>query len=186
MAKPKINTPEQEIFRRRRLLSEIMVSQQDHGMTLQEIALKLSEGKTRINADGDLEVDPSTYTRAASGKPWSTATISLDREAIREDWRKQATAAVSEHKQEILAQYQRLLEIHWSNMDTAGIQSVLKEIRALLGTDTERIAIWEGIREAMDIAAKRLRQEFGNEPEILRRAYAALSGKVTDLKSLSA
>lgn len=109
-------------------------------------------------------------------KAWSYVTIKKDLDTLKEQARAEAMQETVEHKAEILADYHELLNVAWQGKQFVEARNVLREMRALLGTDAPQVAVFEQMVKQMDSALDALEEEFKNEPDILQRAFSALMG----------
>lgn len=111
-----------------------------------------------------------------TGKPWDIATIHRDLEAIKEAMRAEAVKDASEHKAEILADYQELIRLAWVEKRYDDVRLVLRDVRALLGTDSPQVIIFEQVQARMVEALSALEMEFSDDAATLERAINALVG----------
>lgn len=122
----------------------------------------------RLEEEGHL--NPTT------GSPWSIATIHRDIEMLQDAARAEAMKDITEHKAEILAEYQELISLAWSEKRYDDVRLNLKEVRALLGTDSPQVIVFEQVHARMVEALTALEAEFADEPAVLERAVNALVG----------
>lgn len=115
-------------------------------------------------------------THPFTGKPYSLRTVFGDIHWLQDTARDEAIKDISEHRTEILADYQELLSCAWRDHRYEDVRKVLKDIRELLGTDAPQVIVFEQIAQRMHEAVNALEQEFESEPGILNRAIDALMG----------
>jgi len=130
-------------------------------LTVREIILALAQAG---------HVNPRT------GKPWSLGVISNDIQHLQAEARAEAIKDVSEHKAEILADYEELLRIAWREKDHAEVRRILKDVRELLGTDAPQVIVFEQVQERMLEAVDAIEREFADDPALAERALRALMG----------
>lgn len=111
-----------------------------------------------------------------TNKPWGLATIKGDIDALQEQARSEALREVSEHKAEILADYQELMRLAWTEKRYEDVRKILKDVRDMLGTDAPQVVIFEQVAERMTEALEALEREFRDDPSTLERAHRALMG----------
>lgn len=109
-------------------------------------------------------------------RPWGLATIQADLDHLTEQARTAALRDISEHKAEVLDDYQELLRLAWVEKRYEDARRVLKDMRELLGTDAPKVIIFEQMQQRMMEAVENLEREFGDEPAVLDRALMALMG----------
>jgi hypothetical protein len=109
-----------------------------------------------------------------TNEPWSLATIKRDLDTLTAAARSEALKDVSEHKAEILADYDELMRLAWQEKRYEDIRKVLKDVRDLLGTDAPQVIVFEQVARRMDEAITALEREFADDPVLLDRALGAL------------
>lgn len=109
-------------------------------------------------------------------KPWSLGVIKKDIDALKEAARAEAIKDVSEHKAEILADYDELLRLAWREKRYEDVRKLLKDVRELLGTDAPQVIVFEQVQQVMTDAVEALEREFSDDPALLTRALDALMG----------
>lgn len=112
----------------------------------------------------------------ANGRPWSLYTVKTDLDALEQAARTEALKDTSEHKAEILADYQELLRLAWSERRYEDARRILKDTRELLGTDAPQVIVFEQVAQRMQAALIALEKEFVDDPATLNRAHRALMG----------
>ncbi len=108
-------------------------------------------------------------------KPWDVATIQRDIQTLRAEAHREALKDTSEHKAEILADYQELIRLGWVEKRYEDVRKVLKDMRELLGTDAPQVVVYEQLNNEYDAALGRLEREFGHDPALLGRIYDTLT-----------
>lgn len=111
-------------------------------------------------------------------KPWSLATIKGDLDALHDQARAEALRDISEHKAEILADYDELMRLAWAEKRYEDVRKLLRDVRELLGTDAPQVIVFEQVAERMNEALLALEREFRDDPVALDRALRALMGGV--------
>lgn len=112
-----------------------------------------------------------------NGQPWSLKTIFDDVTALQAAARAEAVKDISEHKAEVLAHYQELINLAWREKRYDDVRLVLKDVRALLGTDSPQVIVFEQVQARMVEALSSLEREFADDPATLDRALSALVGR---------
>lgn len=112
-----------------------------------------------------------------TGTPWALGTIKKDLDALQAQYRAAAMRDVTEHKSEILADYDELMRIAWQERNHTELRHLLAAVRELLGTDAPQVLVIEQVTRIMDEALDRLEAEFRDDPTALARAHAALVGR---------
>lgn len=111
-----------------------------------------------------------------SGKPWGLTTIKKDVDALTAAARAESMRDISEHKSEVLADYHELMRLGWIEKRYDDVRLLLKDVRALLGTDSPQVIVFEQVQARMVEALTALEGEFANDPTTLERAIGALMG----------
>lgn len=73
------------------------------------------------------------------GKPWSLGTINKDLQAIHEEWVKEATRAIAEHKANLLAELRELKRAAWAEKDYQAILRAIDKECKILGVEAPTV-----------------------------------------------
>lgn len=133
MASPKRTAQDEQIEDRRRLVASLRLK----GMTVREVQLGLAELR---------KVNPET------GQPWGIATIHADCEALKEQWRKEATAEIAEHQSRLNAELEEVKRFSWRKEDTERVLKAIEQQRKLLGADAPTRTLIGGVPGADPIS----------------------------------
>lgn len=116
------------------------------------------------------QVNPRT------GKPWSVGVVQNDITYMQDAARAAALRDVSEHKADMLAQYDELLRLAWAEKRYEHVRKILADLRRLLGTDAPQVIVYEQLQERMTAAVDALEREFADDTATRERALRALLG----------
>jgi len=108
------------------------------GRTLREIAEDLAEKGISVNPD--------------TGEAWTHATIGNDLQALRKQWREDATQSITEHQSLMIAELEEVRRRAWSDGNMPVVLRALQQKAKLLGLDAPtKHAILDWRREAQEI-----------------------------------
>lgn len=114
-----------------------------------------------------------------TGAPWSLKTIKTDIDAVIEAARAEAVKDISEHKARLLDELEELKRIAWSKERYSEIRQIVADMRAMLGTDSPKVIVFDQVQERMLEGIERLEAEFANDPDTRDRAIRALVDGLT-------